>query len=109
MGIEREFHTNKGAEAPRSDPVESRRIVCDVRLQPMYPSDLLPQVTALVCLPLFRGHDALALPQRWAVIWMCVLSVAVKKSRITPAEIATVPSAKRKHASAGWQHENENF
>jgi hypothetical protein len=31
MGIEREFGTGKGAEAPTSDPIESRRIVCDER------------------------------------------------------------------------------
>src|SRR5262249_21855796 len=40
---------------------------------------------------------------------MFFLSLAIKRSLITPAELEVAPSARRKHASAGWRHENENF
>src|SRR5271156_2102004 len=44
---------------------------------------------------------------RWEAIWMPARVATIKPFPITPVATATVPSAKLRHASAGWHGANK--
>src|SRR5438270_629188 len=54
------------------------------------------------------GPFCAAAPQRWAVIAMPAPTAVIRPSPTTRAEIGTAPSARHKHASAGWRLANAN-
>ncbi len=49
-----------------------------------------------------------AAPLRWAVIAMPARAAVIRLSRTTRAETGTAPSARHKHANAGWRPANAN-